>query len=64
MDFYVCRKMRVLTHLQEEGFQFIKTQRDRSSSDPSRLVWIFKDSPELRASVERFYNSDSFIKKL
>ena len=62
MDFYVCRKIRVLTHLQAEGFNFIKTQRDRKN--PNRLVWIFKDSPELRASVERYYSSDSFVNKL
>lgn len=62
MDFYVCRKLRLLTHLQEDGFQFIKIQKDRK--DPNRLVWIFKDSPDLRASVERYYNSDSFINKL
>lgn len=62
MDFYVCRKIRILTHLQKDGFQFIKSQRDRNN--PNRLVWIFIDSPELRESVERYYSSESFIKKL
>ena len=61
MKYYVCKKMRLLTYLQENGFNFIKTQQDRNN--PAFLVWIFRDSKELRDCVESYYNSSNFVNK-
>lgn len=61
MKFYVCKRMRLLNYLMDKGFNFIKTQRDRRN--PHYIVWIFKDSPELRECVEEYYNSNEFYNR-
>lgn len=62
MKYYVCKRMRVLTYLQEHGFNFIKTQPDRNN--PSFLVWIFRETKELRDCIEEYYSSSNFINKI
>ena len=60
MKFYVCKRMRLLTLLQENGFKYLKQQKDRNN--PRYSVWIFEDTPELRSTVESYYNSEEFIR--
>lgn len=60
VKYYVCKKMRLLTFLQQKGFQFIKAQNDREN--PLYVVWIFEDTPELRSTIEEYYSTGWFKK--
>lgn len=51
---YVCRKIRLLNHLLNKGFMFIRTERDKYK--PNYNVWLFKDTLELRNSIEEYYS--------
>lgn len=62
MKYYVCKKMRLLTHLHKNGFMPIRTQPD--IKNPKYLVWIFENSEELRDCVESYYNSETFVNKI
>jgi hypothetical protein len=55
MKLYVCKRIRLLNHLTSKGFQFIKTERDRTN--PNYNVWIFIETPELRNAIEEYYSS-------
>lgn len=52
---YVCRKIRLLNHLLNKGFMFIRTEQDKYK--PNYNVWLFKDTIELRNSIEEYYSS-------
>lgn len=60
MKYYVCKKMRLLTFLQQKGFKLIKAQSDREN--PLYVVWIFEDTPELRSAIEEYYSTGWFKK--
>ena len=50
---YVCRRLRLLTFLQERGFQFISTMEDKDN--PKFSVWVFPKTPALMEAVEEYY---------
>lgn len=51
---YVCRRLRLYSYLIENGF---KVEYDRPDiKNPKYTVWIFKDSPELRLAIEKYYS--------
>lgn len=52
---YVCRKIYLYRLLTERGFEPFKVAPDKW--DCKRLVWLYADSPELRAVVEEYYAS-------
>ena len=52
---YVCRKIRLLNHLLNKGFMFIRTEKDKYRSNYN--VWLFIDTLELRNSIEEYYSS-------
>lgn len=54
MKFYVCKRIRLLNYLQNNGFNYIKTEQDKNN--PNYLVWIFIDSKKLRSTIEEYYN--------
>lgn len=54
MKLYVCKRIRLLGYLQNKGFQFIKTEVDRTN--PKYNVWVFIETPELREAVEEYYS--------
>ena len=55
---YVCRKMRLYNFLLSQGFQC--DHIEPSIKHPGRIVWIFKNSPELILAVNEYYHSDYF----
>lgn len=61
MKYYVCKKIRLLEYLQDNGFNFIKIQEDRNN--PNRLVWIFIKSQKLLDCIEDYYNRNEFINR-
>lgn len=61
MKYYVCKKMRLMIFLQNNGFNFIKTQKDRNN--PHYIVWIYEDTPILRDAIEVYYNGEEFINR-
>ena len=50
---YVCRRLRLFTFLQERGFQFISTMKDKDN--PNFMVWLFAKTPALVEAVEEYY---------
>ena len=58
---YVCRKIRLCSYLLSKGFQYEVETTD--IKDPSRKVWLFKDSSELRKSIEDYYNRKEVINR-
>lgn len=59
MRFYVCRRIKLLSFLQDRGFKHIMQQKDKTN--PKYFVWIFTDSPELRSAIEDYYNDDNHL---
>lgn len=55
MKLYVCRRIRLLNWLMERGFVFIKTKKDKYN--PKYNVWIFIETPELKAAVDEYYSN-------
>ena len=53
MKYYVCRRIRLLTFLQEKGFNYIKMEQDKYN--PKYNIWLFKDCQEIRDAVEEYY---------
>ena len=39
---------------------YLKADKDRNN--PKRTVWLFDDSPELRAEVDRYYANKNLIR--
>ena len=50
---YVCRRMRVLSHLLQHGFEPFAVSTD--FKNPKYKVWLFTETKELRDSVEEYY---------
>lgn len=55
---YVCRRLRLLTHLLQNGFEPFRTQPD--VKNPRMCVWLFVDCPELRDCIEDYYSQPFF----
>lgn len=55
---YVCSKLRLCSYLLSRGFHYISEREDRYN--PKFKVWLFEMTPELRAAVNDYYNSDYF----
>lgn len=55
MKYYVCRRIRLLTFLQEKGFQYIMMEKDKYN--PNYNIWLFKDSQMLRDAIEEYYSN-------
>lgn len=51
---YVCTKIRLYNFLSKKGFIPISIATDKY--DTNRLVWIYKNSPELEAAIEEYYS--------
>lgn len=58
---YVCRKIRLCEYLLNHGYRYIREAID--INNPSRKVWLFNNSEELRNTVENYYNRKEFINK-
>lgn len=56
LKYYVCTKMKLLTHLLKKGYVYIKTDKDRNN--PRYDVWLFEDTPALREEVSRYYENE------
>lgn len=50
---YVCRRVKLCGFLIGKGFQYLFSRPDRKNKDYS--VWLFEDTPELRAAIEEYY---------
>lgn len=61
MNYYICKKMRLLDWLCKHGYQPLREQVD--IYDPSRKVWVYKSSPELTQCVTDYYNRDEFLNR-
>lgn len=51
---YVCRKLRMYDFLSKKGFVPFNIVTDKY--DINRVVWIYKNTPELEAAVEEYYS--------
>lgn len=51
---YVCRKIRLCSYLLKKGFRYEK--EDIDVKNPSRKVWLFESSSELREAIEEYYS--------
>lgn len=51
---YVCRRIRLYDFLSKKGFQPINVVADKY--DSNRVVWIYKNTPELEAAIEEYYS--------
>lgn len=51
--YYVCRKLKLLTHLLNKGYVYIKIDKDKYN--PKHNIWLFEETPELLAEVNRYY---------
>lgn len=59
--FYVCRKIRLCSYLLSHGFTY--EREDINIKDPSKKVWLFRDSKELRNTVENYYHREEFLNR-
>lgn len=53
MKTYVCRKLFLYYFLTEKSFVPYRVVPDKW--DCKKVVWLYEDSPEIRAAVEEFY---------
>lgn len=51
---YVCRRRKLATFLIRAGFDFTNIRQDKY--DPTRVVFLFLDTPELREKIEEYYS--------
>ena len=58
--YYFCKNMGLLRHLMKSGYMYLKVDKDRNN--PKRTVWLFDDSPEFRAEVDRYYANKNLIR--
>lgn len=54
MKYYVCRRLRLLTFLQDKGFQYLIMEKDKYN--PKYNIWLFKDCKEIRDAIEEYYS--------
>lgn len=52
---YTCRRLRLFTYLKKAGFDEEYSRPDIKNT--KFLVWVFKDSKELRDKVEEYYDN-------
>ena len=52
--------MGLLRHLMKSGYMYLKVDKDRNNL--RYTVWLFDDSPELRAEVDRYYANKNLIR--
>lgn len=55
---YVCKKLRLCVYLIQNGFSYLEEREDKFN--PKFKIWIFENTPELRVSIEKYYNRDEF----
>ena len=58
---YACTKIRLCEYLINHGYMYIREATD--IKNPSRKVWLFNDSEELKKCVEEYYNRKEFINR-
>ena len=61
MNYYICRKMRLLDWLVKRGHQPLREQVD--IKNPRMKVWVYESTPELLDCVEDYYHSDAFLNR-
>lgn len=54
-EYYVCRRLRLLGHLQQNGFEPVETIPD--AKNPRYRCWLFVSTPALLQAVEDYYNN-------
>jgi len=52
--YYVCKRLRVLGFLAEQGFTYDFALPDMR--DPQKLNWFFVKTDELKAALEKYYS--------
>lgn len=62
MNYYICRKMRLLNWLCEHGHYPLRSQAD-IKGNPKFKVWVYESTPELLNCVEDYYHSDEFLNR-
>lgn len=51
---YLCRRMKLCGWLLAHGFQYEQVVPDKFN--PKYNCWLFKNSPELKNSIEEYYS--------
>lgn len=51
---YLCRRMKLCSYLLGKGFTYEKIVPDKYNSKYN--CWLFKNTPELRKSIEDYYS--------
>ncbi len=55
MKYYICRRIKLLTFLQNKGFQYIMHEPDKYN--PKYTIWLFEDTEEIRKAVDEYYEN-------
>lgn len=53
-EYYICKRMRLLSFLIKRGFEVIETIPD--ANNPSFNCWLFVKTPELMTAVNEYYS--------
>jgi len=56
MGFFVCKTMRMCSHLLEKGFEIKGEEPDRNN--PRFKVWFFESTPQVWAAVQAYTNRE------
>ena len=61
MNYYICKKMRLLDYLCKHNHFPIREQVD--IKNPKFKVWVYESTPELLQCVEDYYHSSEFLNR-
>lgn len=62
MSQFLCKRLRLCTYLMDRGFHPAQVLPDEIN--PKYSVFLFEETPELLASVHRYYTKDCLTARL
>ena len=62
MKRFVCRKLRLLSYLMDAGFQPYAIEP--SYQNPKQSVFLFEETPALKAVVTRYFTTDCYTAQI
>lgn len=52
-QYYICKRMRMMSYLVEKGFTYEATIPDMTN--PKFSCWLFRSSPELQEAIDDYF---------
>ena len=62
MKTFLCKRLRMYTYLVDRGFSPVQVLPD--ADNPKYRMFLFEETPELTAAVQRYFNEDCMTAKL